>query len=203
MTKRVFWWVFAILCCAVGVYPLIYFIIDRKFGLLGSKSDVLLTDVLWNTGFYGHILLGGLALAIGWLQFNGALRRKRIQLHRNIGKTYMIAVLISGLCGIYIGFYATGGSITATGFISLGVIWLVTTGLGYCAIRKGNISLHQKMMVFSYAACFAAVTLRIWLPILVRLHKGDFIPAYQIVAWLSWVPNIIVAYFIARRIPPS
>ena len=32
--------------------------------------------------------------------------------------------------------------------------------------RKGDIISHQKFMTYSFAACFAAVTLRIWLPIL-------------------------------------
>lgn len=56
-------------------------------------------------------------------------------------------------------------------------------------------------MIYSYAACFAAVTLRIWLPLLTAAFLGDFIKAYTIVAWLCWVPNIIVAYFIVRRLP--
>ncbi|GAB4428835.1 MAG: hypothetical protein OHK0039_47410 [Bacteroidia bacterium] len=46
--------------------------------------------------------------------------------------------------------------------------------------------------MISYAACFAAVTLRLWLPILTAL-LGDFLPAYRIVAWLCWVPNLLVA----------
>ena len=57
------------------------------------------------------------------------------------------------------------------------------------------------MMIYSYAACFAAVTLRIWLHLLTALF-GGFITAYTIVAWLSWVPNLIVANQIARRIVP-
>ena len=56
-------------------------------------------------------------------------------------------------------------------------------------------------MIYSYAACFAAVTLRIWLPILLKIF-GDFIIAYSIVAWLCWVPNIIVANLIVRKTGP-
>ena len=58
---------------------------------------------------------------------------------------------------------------------------------------------HQKMMIYSYAACFAAVTLRIYLPILSILFH-DFIKAYILVAWLCWIPNIIVAYFLVQQI---
>jgi hypothetical protein len=55
------------------------------------------------------------------------------------------------------------------------------------------------MMIYSYAACFAAVTLRLWLPLLV-IGFGDFIKAYTVVAWLCWVPNILVAYLIVRKL---
>lgn len=197
-TNKVAWFVFAFLAIGVGLYPLLYFFLDRKFGLLASKSDVLLADVFWNTSFYGHILLGGLALLIGWVQFSKKIRNTNLQLHRTIGKIYVIAALISGVCGLIIAFNATGGLITTLGFMSLGLVWLFTTSKAYLAIRKGDIQLHQGMMIYSYAACFAAVTLRIWLPLL-TIAFGDFTIAYRIVAWLCWVPNIIFAYFWVRR----
>lgn len=197
-TNKVAWFVFAFLGMGVGLYPLLYFFLDREFGLLASKSEELLSDVFWNVGFYGHILLGGLALAIGWVQFSKRIRSRNLNFHRNIGKVYIIAVLISGICGIFIAFNATGGLITTLGFIALGLVWLYTTFKAYFAVRKGDLSLHQGMMIYSYAACFAAVTLRIWLPLL-TIAFGDFKIAYQIVAWLCWVPNLIFAYFWVRR----
>jgi len=197
-TNRVAWFVFAFLAVGVGLYPLLYLFVDRKFGLLASKSDALLADVFWNIGFYGHILLGGLALAIGWVQFSKKIRNANLGRHRTIGKVYVISVLISGSCGVFIAFNATGGLVTTLGFMSLGLIWLYTTLKAYFAVREGDIALHEGLMIYSYAACFAAVTLRIWLPLL-TLSLQDFTTAYRIVAWLCWIPNIIFAYFWVRR----
>lgn len=195
--KKAGWITVVILSICIGFYPVIYFTLDGNFGLLNSKSPELLENVVWNIGFYGHITLGGLALLVGWSQFSEKLRQKRMKWHRKIGKLYSLTVLISGLCGVYIAFYATGGLICKLGFLCLGIFWLATTIMAFQAVKKGNIELHKDLMIYSYAACFAAVTLRIWLPILTGI-TGDFIPAYQIVAWLSWVPNIIVAFFIIR-----
>lgn len=147
--------------------------------------------------FYTHIILGGIALLIGWLQFNKKLRLKNIQLHRKIGKVYIISCLLSGVAGFYIALHATGGISPKLGFLSMTIIWFFTTLFGFTEVKKGNIINHQKLMIYSYAACFSAVTLRIWLPILTNAF-GGFLPAYRIVAWLSWVPNIIVAYFIIK-----
>lgn len=192
------WFLFGALCISVGLYPIIYFLIDRHFGLLASKNQVLLNDQLWNFSFYGHIILGGIALLIGWAQFSTKLRKRRIKLHKNIGKVYIISVLISSTCGIYIAQFATGGISNIIGFTLSGLVWLITTVLAYKSIINGKIQSHQNFMIYSYAVCFSAVTLRIWLPLLTTI-KGEFLSAYLIVGWLSWVPNLFVAYFIINR----
>jgi len=99
---------------------------------------------------------------------------------------------------VYIGCYATGGLITTLGFISLGSIRLFTTSNAYFAIRKGDLTLHQGLMIYSYAACFAAATLCIWLPLLTVAY-GDLVPAYRVWAWLCWVPSIAFAYFLCTQ----
>ena len=198
--RKIGWVVFLVLCISVGLYPYTYFILERTFGLLGSKPIELLQDTLWNLMFYTHILVGGFALMIGWSQFSSKWRRKHIERHRRIGKAYIIAVILSGSASLYIAYYATGGVISISGFFSLGVIWLFTTLKAYSAIRKGNVIAHQKFMILSYAACFAALTLRIWLPLLIIMHEGDFIPAYRIVAWLCWVPNLLVALYLVSNL---
>lgn len=198
MVKKGLWILFATFALLIGLYPTIYFLFDRKFGLLNSKPVELLSNTFWNIGFYIHIIFGGIALFIGWTQFNPKMRNRRMALHRKLGKVYVIAVLLSALAGIYIGFFATGGWVSSAGFICLGIIWFYTTLKAYLYIKHGEIEQHQKMMVYSYAACFAAVTLRIWLPILTMVY-GDFSKAYLVVAWLCWIPNLIVAYLITRK----
>jgi len=192
------WWIFAGLCIIIGLYPLIYFIIDPHFGLLSTKTKELLSDQIWNFAFYTHIIIGGVALLIGWTQFSSKLRKTRMELHRTIGKVYMISVLMSGTCGVYIAQFATGGLSNVIGFSMSGVVWLSTTILAFLAIRKGNVESHQKFMIYSYAVCFSAVTLRFWLPLLVYT-TGEFNTAYLIVGWLSWVPNLIVAYYLINK----
>lgn len=196
--NKVAWVVFVFLAIGIGLYPLVYVFASDDFGLLLSKSADLLSSSVWKIAFYGHIVFGGLALMVGWSQFSKKLRSKRLKLHRNLGKVYVVTALISGVCGIYLGFFATGGMVSSLGFISLGVIWLFTTTKAYIAIKNKDLSLHQGMMIYSYAACFAAVTLRIWLPVLTIIF-GEFLLAYKIVAWLCWVPNMIFAMFWVRK----
>ena len=201
MTQKISKIIIAALAIIVGLYPIIYFITERTFGLLGSKSGELLANALWNTAFYTHIILGGTALLIGWLQFSTKLRLRNLSIHRNIGKVYIVTVLASSLASIGLGFFATGGFIPAAGFICLGIVWFTTTLVAYLKIRNMQVEQHRRLMIYSYAACFAAVTLRIWLPLLIMMF-GDFIIAYSIVAWLCWVPNLLVANIIVRKLGP-
>ncbi|NDV16397.1 DUF2306 domain-containing protein [Muricauda sp. TY007] len=196
--NKVAWVVFVFLAIGIGLYPLIYIFATEDFGLLMNKSNELLASTLWKTAFYGHISFGGLALLVGWSQFVKKWRSKHLKWHRNIGKVYVLSALISGLCGVYLGFFATGGIVSSLGFISLGVIWLFTTLRAYIAVKNKDLSLHQGLMIYSYAACFAAVTLRIWLPLLTIIF-GEFLLAYKIVAWLCWLPNMVFAYFWVQR----
>ena len=139
------------------------------------------------------------SLLVGWSQFSSKLRKKNLTLHRNIGKIYLLSVLISGPCGIYIAQFATGGINNVIAFSLSGIIWIATSFLAYNYVRKGDILSHQKMMIYSYAICFSAVTLRFWLPTLIYF-TGSFITAYWIVGWLSWVPNLLVAYYFVSRL---
>jgi len=199
MGKKIKWFFFVLFSIAIGLYPLTYFLIERTFGLLQWKTEELLTDTLWNIGFYTHIILGGIALLIGWTQFSKKLRKQNLNLHRLIGKIYVGCVSLSAIAGFYIGFYATGGTVASIGFIGLAIFWFYVTLKAYQLIKARDISGHQRMMILSYAACWGAVTLRLWLPILVLLFKGDFIPAYQVVAYLSWIPNVLFAYWYVEK----
>lgn len=196
--KKALWWIFVFLAIAVSFNPVIYFIRDRNFGIVGSKSNEVLNSIFWNTGFYIHIIFGGLALLIGWMQFYSNLRSKNLKLHRQIGKIYVVSVLLSSTAGFYIAIFAQGGLIASLGFMCLAIIWFYTTFTAYTSIRNKKVEQHQKMMIYSYAACFAAVTLRLWIPLLTAASVG-YITAYRISAWLSWVPNIIVANQIIKR----
>lgn len=198
MTKKIVWFLLVLFAVLIGVYPLLYFFIDREFGLLATKADELLADVFWNMAFYAHIIPGGIALLVGWTQFRPGFRNKHLALHRTIGKVYVVSVLISAAGGIYIGFFANSGIVAASGFITLGVFWFYTTWMAYHTIRKGDVEKHRRLMMYSYAACFAAVTLRIWFPLFMVL-TGDYDTGYRIAAWFCWLPNIGVVYLLLRK----
>ena len=100
---------------------------------------------------------------------------------------------------MYIALFASGGIICVMGFGMLALLWFYTVIKAYTSIRGLKIREHQKWMIINYALTFAAVTLRIWLPMMQLLIHVEFITAYRIVSWLCWIPNLIVAALIINK----
>ncbi|MEQ9301014.1 MAG: DUF2306 domain-containing protein [Cyclobacteriaceae bacterium] len=192
--KKLFWGLFIFFAVGVGLYPLLYLLVDMKAGLLALKSEEL-ESTMWVTMFYTHITFGGLALIIGWPQFVNKWRVSTPQFHRRLGMVYLIVVGLSGLSGLYIAQFATGGTISILGFNGLALGWLSTGIMALHTAKNGKYLEHEQWMIRNYALTFAAVSLRIMLPTTAILQL-DFISTYQVIAWACWVPNLIIAELI-------
>jgi len=151
-------------------------------------------------GIYSHATLGAIALLVGPLQFRRTLWNHRRALHRRLGKVYVVCASATGIVGMYMAAFSFGGWITHIGFGLLGFFTLTTTLVAYTRIRQRRVAEHREAMIFSFSCLFAAVTLRVELPLLILVFRGDFSPAYAIVSWLCWVPNLAWAsWYVARR----
>jgi len=191
--------IFVFFAVGVGLYPVLYFVADMSGGLLDSKEELLKSSV-WVFAFYTHIIFGAIALLSGWSQFFKSIRTKHISLHRLLGKIYVITVIFSGVSGLYIAWYALGGVVSRWGFLCMDICWISATLIAFTFIRKKNFIRHENWMIRSYAVCFAAVTLRLWLPVFAIFTNMEFVESYRIISWLSWIPNLVVAEFIISRI---
>lgn len=139
-----------------------------------------------------HALAAAIALAIGPLQFRARLRQSAPSVHRWLGRVYFAGVLIGGIAGLYMAFHAYGGAVARAGFASLAVAWLYTGLRAYLSIRERDVPAHRNWMIRNFALTFAAVTLRLYVP--AALGFGIALgTAYPVIAWLCWVPNLLVA----------
>jgi len=142
---------------------------------------------------YLHVFAAFFALAVGPFQFSTRLRSARPALHRWMGRLYLgIGVLAGGISGFYIAFLAHGGAVSKAGFACLALAWLYTGLRAYLAIRARDITAHRRWIIRNFALSFAAVTLRIWVP-LSFVAGLEFEAAYRAIAWLCWVPNLVFA----------
>ncbi|GAB7188785.1 DUF2306 domain-containing protein [Kitasatospora sp. Ki12] len=147
-----------------------------------------------------HISGAVVALAVGPWQFSARLRRRWPHWHRRIGVLYLLGCLVGGIGALFLAPLAYGNAVSRLGFACLGVAWLITGGIGLRMILRGRVEDHRRWMVRSFALTFAAVTLRLML--VAALAAGlDFRTCYLVIAWLCWVPNLLLACWFTRTRP--
>lgn len=147
-----------------------------------------------------HVAGAATALLVGSFQFLGGLRARRPGLHRALGRVYVAGCLAGGLGGFVLAFGSTAGPIATTGFALLGAAWIATTVQAWRLAMARRIAEHQAWMIRSFALTLAAVTLRLYLP-LAAMSGAHFVEAYRAIAFLCWVPNLLLAEAWLRRRP--
>jgi len=178
---------------ALGVAA--YAIFSYGFLPLGTlvHPDIKASFLAHPYGIYIHAFASVIALAIGPFQFSANRRKNHLDFHRWLGRIYLIiGVLVGGLAGLYMSQYAFGGLIAKLGFATLAILWIYTGLRAYLAIRQGHIEEHRKWMVRNFSLTFAAVTLRLYLPVSTAMGV-EFAVAYPFITWLCWVPNLMFA----------
>ena len=187
----------ALLSIGVAGYALVVY----GFFPLGAllHPEMRATYTIYPAAIYAHILGSAVALIIGPIQFWTRLRNQRPQLHRWLGRCYLlIGVGIGGSAGLFMAFHAFGGLPARLGFGCLAVLWLYSGYRAYRAIRARNIAAHRRWMVRNFALTFAAVMLRLYLPA-AMVAGFAFESAYPVIAWLCWVPNLFTAELMFNR----
>ncbi|HCS22001.1 MAG TPA: hypothetical protein DIW47_15840 [Bacteroidetes bacterium] len=173
-----------------------FFSFRYDIGFLLSKQHVLYLDI-WRYSFYTHIASSLPLLLIGILQVIPPLRRNYPLLHRRLGRVYVFIVLfLAAPTGLIMGFYANGGIAAQASFMLLALCWWLFTFIGYRYYLKGELSKHGNFMIRSYALTLSAILLRSYvfvLPLFSSIHGKDM---YILVAWMSWVPNLLLVELI-------
>ncbi|MDQ1098135.1 MULTISPECIES: DUF2306 domain-containing protein [Chryseobacterium] len=150
--------------------------------------------------FYTHVYTSIFVLLSGFLSI---IRRDFgiKNFHRNAGKAYIFLILLlAAPSGIYMGIFANGGVFSKIAFVMLGCLWWFSTFRAYRFATQRKFREHKQWMWRSFALTLSAVTLRMWKVIIVYLCHPNPMDVYQIIAWLGWVPNILlIEYLIAKK----
>jgi hypothetical protein len=181
-----------------------YVSFESDVAFLQIKQTEVKSISLYIYIFYVHVITSIVTLLAGFTQFNSLITRRFPKIHVALGRIYVYTVLVvAAPSGIYIGWYANGGITSKIAFISLGILWWLFTLIGVLKIKRKNLILHSKWMHRSFALACSAITLRLWKVILVYLLQPSPMELYQIIAWLGWIPNLLlIEYYLIKKIKP-
>ncbi len=148
-----------------------------------------------------HISFGMVALITGPFQLWKEFRSRYMQLHRNMGKAYVLSVLLSGVCAVYLSFttaYAINWAYAFSAQVWVSV-WLSATGYAYITARQRKFKLHKEWMVRSYIATFSFTLSATLLKLPIIQSLGSFADISPSFFWVSWsvpmyVYSLVLSY---------
>jgi uncharacterized membrane protein len=192
---RAAWALNALLCAAVALVSY------RYLAGVGPVPPIISDNLLVHPWLALHVAGAATALLVGPLQFVARLRARRPAVHRVLGRVYVTGCLVGGVAGLVLAFGAASGPVSVAGFGLLAVLWLATTVQAWRSAVQGRFVEHRAWMIRSMALTYAAVTLRLYLPILQAMPSVPFVEGYRGISFLCWVPNLLLAeaWLRARR----
>ncbi|WP_434398080.1 DUF2306 domain-containing protein [Sphingobacterium spiritivorum] len=202
LTIQLFWLlIFGYSCYLMAEITWRYRFFELDAAFLQIKQTEIQHVSWYKYIFYTHVCTAILALPAGFTQFNSRLLLRYPRIHRRVGYLYVGVILfLAAPSGLLIGLHANGGLTAQVAFVLLGLLWFYFTLMAVLTIRKGNIRSHQKFMYRSFALTCSALTLRYWKVVIVYFFQPNPMDVYQIIAWLGWVPNLlIIEWFIYRK----
>jgi len=189
--NKTLWMLMAVLSAGVALFSF------RYLPGIGPMAPAILQNLFARPWLDVHVAGAATALLIGPLQFLPGLRARHRWLHRWTGRAYVVGCLIGGVGGLVMAFGSTAGPIATAGFGSLAVIWIFANIQGWRLAMARRFDEHRAWMIRSYVLTFAAVTLRLYLP-LIPLADVSFVEGYRAISFLCWVPNLMVAEIYIR-----
>jgi len=127
-----------------------------------------------------HTLAGVFALVIGPINFSSRIRQRHLQLHRVLGRIYVLSVFVGSFTGIAL----AAGRPGLPGTSMQAAAWMVCTTAALIAARNRQIAVHRQWMARSYAVTFTFVSSRV-LNLWPRYwsHLGDSLAAVGVIAF--------------------
>lgn len=186
VTTATLFWLAALLCLAVALFSA-RFLLPEPFLTQGMAPHIEARPLVFLT----HVASALTALALGPLQLI-TWRGPRCVWHRWSGRVYVAACLIGAVSGFGLALSSLSGRISGLGFGLLAIAWFLATATGWRKAVEGQFGQHRRWMIRSLSLTFAAVTLRLMLP-MVPLTGLDFPVAYRAISFLCWVPNLLLA----------
>jgi uncharacterized membrane protein len=192
--------IYLFFCYLMLQITLQYIPYNTDVAFLRIKQDVI--DLpFYKIVFFTHVYTAIFVLIAGLTQFSSFIRKHFTKLHKISGWVYAFTVIIlAGPSGFFMGIYANGGLISQTAFCMLAILWIYFTAMAIFSAVKKDIKAHRKYMIRSFALTLSAITLRAWKYVIVFLFEPRPMDVYQLVAWLGWIPNLIIAEIIITKI---
>lgn len=192
--SRLWYGTFAFFCLSVALVSTRVFFLPLEIVMPNMLGYVTSMPV----GLWGHLVFAPLAMLLAPVQLSARLRARWPLVHRASGYVSAIAILLGGLSSLGLAATFEGSHWARVGFVLLALLWMGFTAIGIRFAIGGDYARHRAWMLRGVAMTFAAVTLRLIMPVLIA-SGWSVLETYDVTAWASWVINLAVVEWWLRR----
>jgi hypothetical protein len=182
--RRVVWIVAAVLVVVFFAHAATRFLVFTE-----ASYRNLWINRLW---LLPHFLGGSIALLCGVLQFWAGLRSRHPNVHRWIGRTYLLGVTVGAASAFALSFRSVLGWQFGVAAFVMASAWVTATAFAYLAILGGRVKAHREWMLRSYVITFAFVTFRVMVVSPLFAGLGSVPERLAVLLWISWTVPLLI-----------
>lgn len=149
-----------------------------------------------------HIVSASAYTLVGAFQFSAALRRRRPGWHRMAGRALVVLGLAVAFSALWMTLFLLRppgtGDLAYAFRLAFGSGMAASIGLGYTAIRRGDVARHRAWMTRAYALALGAGTQVFTQPIGSAIF-GTSTLTTDLSLGAGWAINLAVAEYVIRR----
>ena len=194
--NKIAWGLLFLLGCALTLNALTYLNFNPNFGFLKIKQTAIASGK-YLPFYYLHVLFSGLILLAGFVQVSKRFRNRWISIHRKVGYFYVMGILfLAAPGGLGMSFFVDRGPMVLLSFLLQVTLWFYFTLVAFLKIRKGDVVAHELWMwrsFFPHACCHYTACLYFLFLLIILISSQPM--AYAIIAWTSWVPNLLLVEY--------
>lgn len=165
-----------------------------------SKTDIQLQFPLHYAILVGHVLTGTVTLVTLVLQLWPWLRRNHPAIHRWSGHVYVfVGALPAALLALVM--FPVAFKPGSVAVLMSGILWAVTSVVGWVRARQGRYAEHRRWMLYSFAIVWGETVwgLVIGLTLFSLPVAIDVTYISEAARWVGWVGNLLLVHWWLER----
>ena len=189
---RVLLWACVIFFSSYYIYEncLRYFVFTPK----NYHFDFFWTRKYW---VFIHVIFGMLATIVSPFQFITYIRKRHLQIHKLLGRTYVYSIFISSVTSFYLCATTPENIWYALGLSGFTAAWLLTAVMGMMSAVRGRLIQHKAWMIRSFVVTVGFSLSRLLEDMIVHAHaEVNRVERLTVLSWVSWIVPLIITEWI-------
>jgi uncharacterized membrane protein len=174
--------------------------------LYGSQiaTEMIPKQFEWPIQNMLHRLGGNLYMVMGVLQFSKSFRARRPQVHRWVGRAFVLLSFAAAISGGTMAYtHGMAGIVELVPSVVFGALMILATARAYVYARKREFALHREWMIRSFSIGLGVATIRIFYGVGIATTSLTPEQLIGVTFWSGWLVTMAAGEWWIRQTRPA